>query len=298
MQLDDEALNVWGALDVPPVFWESLIDPKDRLGGPSPWGNSKYQAFKQCPYLFELLYVRGYSHKTPDPNLEIGGLFHEALARYFKAALDGADDIGCFAAMWGVVDLVSPKCPVIAAEVRRLLTGWIGLYGPNTPDDYRPRVLHVEPVLQVEKPFRYSAALDLVLRAPHGAVDIVEHKTSARYDATLLSSYRMEPQFIGHLWLAQQYGWEVRRYYVDLIVKTASPRYEHLQMSFAPVLFKNWESEMRQVAEEVARYRRSVTRWPRRTTYRCRFCVAFDHCASGGTSLDGFARAPGFRTYF
>ncbi len=38
--------------------WEECMKPSERLGGPSPWGNSRYSMFRRCPYLYWWSFIK------------------------------------------------------------------------------------------------------------------------------------------------------------------------------------------------------------------------------------------------
>ena len=63
--------------------WESVLTDDERAGGPSEWGNSRWQVFLWCPYLYNIQYVKGMKPEDPDPNLELGGFYHELLAKAY-----------------------------------------------------------------------------------------------------------------------------------------------------------------------------------------------------------------------
>jgi len=92
--------------------WEDILTPEEREGGPSPWGNSRYAVFEQCPYRYWVAFVKRMKPETPAKALEIGGLFHEARARYYLKALeleptdtpDDELDAECLRAAYSIID--------------------------------------------------------------------------------------------------------------------------------------------------------------------------------------------------
>ena len=274
--------------------WTECLEEGEALGGPSPFGSSKWQDFKDCPYLYELHHVRRFRRREWDVALEVGGLFHEALARYFQSWLDGDESKVGREKAFEIVTRCYEHVPDISSEVHRLLTNWMHMYH-ETRYDFRSRVLAVEHLVESPKPFFYSARLDLVLEAVDGGIELMDHKTARQYTANMLMSYRMEPQFLGHMYAweasgrAEQWG-VLTRYTVDLITKTQTPTIELVDVPIVPALLRNWKVEMLEHWQGFERYRRGLRGWPRRTGYQCRFCKAFEHCASAGKSLNGWVR--------
>ena len=72
--------------------WQDALRQGEAAGGTSPWGNSRYQDFKKCPYYYQFFHVHNMTLREPDENLEIGGLFHEMLAKFYHREVDEAID--------------------------------------------------------------------------------------------------------------------------------------------------------------------------------------------------------------
>lgn len=274
--------------------WTECLEPGEALGGPSKMGSSKWQVFKDCPYLYELHHIRRFRRKEWDVALEVGGLFHEALARYFQSWLDGDESEVGREKAFEIVTRCYEHVPDISSEVHRLLTNWLGMYHA-TRYDFRPRVLAVECLVESSEPFFYSARLDLVLETESGGIELMDHKTARQYTANMLMSYRMEPQFLGHMYLweasgrAAQWG-PLERYTVDLVTKTREPIIELVDVPIVPALLQDWKAEMLEHWRWLERYQQGLRKWPRRTGYQCRFCKAYEHCASAGESFNGWMR--------
>lgn len=281
------------AEEVAPRSWEEVLTPQERLGGPSPFGSSKWQDFKNCPYLYELKYVKRYRPEVFNDALEIGGLFHEALARYFSARLGGASFSECKAQAYDIVNRAGEVAPEASARVRVLLDHWMTMYH-DTRYSFADRVIAVEILVEKPKPFMYSARLDLVLEH-RGGVEIMDHKTARMYDSNMLMSYRLEPQFTGHMYLwegSQQekdYG-PLKKYTVDLITKTKIPTLDLVDVPIRPYKIRQWSKEMQEHWRWFQKYRKGIHVWPRRTGYQCRFCAAFEHCASDDDNLRGWIK--------
>jgi len=297
-------------VDVGTHSWEEVLKPGERLGGPSLWGNSKYQVFKFCPYLYYWLFIKRMARMTYDPNLEIGGLYHEARARYGQAFLDAFDvetgdlsvpqkviDERCTEAGFDIINRAAKIVPGIAGTVRRLFESWLILSGPGMPRDRRRDLYGVEVVLEVNDPIPYSARLDEWYwdRDRRGA-RISEIKTAGEYDGRLVNSYRMDAQFLGHqyLWrrtMTRKVG-PLVGYDVDLITKTTEVRstLEHVPIDWA--LTKSFEEEISYLYSQIIRCQ--TTRiWPKRMSYYCTrpwSCQLYDHCASRGRITLGWRK--------
>jgi hypothetical protein len=278
--------------------WTECLEEGEALGGPSPFGSSKWQDFKDCPYLYELHHIRRFRRREWDVALEVGGLFHEALARYFQSWVDGEGKETGREKAFEIVTRCYNHVPDISSEVQRLLTQWMGMYH-GTRYDFRHRVLAVECLVDSAEPVLYSARLDLVLETETGGIELMDHKTARQYTANMLMSYRLEPQFLGHMYLWEASGrsktWgPLERYTVDLITKTREPTIELVDVPVIPRLIQQWKAEMVEHWKSFQRYKNGAWKWPRRTGYQCRFCKAFEHCASGGENFNGWIRkAPG-----
>lgn len=281
------------AEDLVPRSWEEVLTPEEKLGGPSPFGSSKWGDFKDCPYLYELKYIRRYRPVEFNTALEVGGLFHEALARYFAGRLDGASFKECKARAYDIVNRAGDPAPDISARVRVILDHWMTMYH-KTSYSFADRVIAVETLIAKEKPFVYSARLDLVLEWKDG-VEIMDHKTARQYTPNMLMSYRLEPQFLGHMYLwpgskqERKYG-PLRKYTVDLITKTKIPTLDLVDVPIRPHKIREWSAEMQEHSRWFQKYNKGLYNWPRRTGYQCRFCDAFEHCASDDGNLRGWIK--------
>lgn len=268
--------------------WEEILEPEERLGGPSAMGSSKYADFKRCPYLYHFKHIRRMRPIEHDVNLEVGGLYHEARARYYMAEGDPVK------AAYDLIERAQEVAPSIAGIVRRLFKGWVTLKGPGTPQDDRHLTKGVECLLEVTEPFHYSTRLDRWLLPLEGPT-IQEIKTAGRYDNRLRSSYLMDSQFLGqqYLWkrcMAKEHG-DLVAYSVDLVIKTNPPQYPTEVAPINPEILKNWEYEMQETWRRLEQMKRSARIWPRcRSYHSCRYCELFNHCASGGHSLVGWRR--------
>jgi hypothetical protein len=282
--------------------WEECLEPGERLGGPTRWGSSFWSAFKQCPYLLDFTRNRGWRPVEVSEPLEVGGLVHEALARYYATALsyleshgafDKAADQECLEAAYGLIRRASLVAKPTADDAQRLVRARLALYGPGTVGDDRLDTYGVEVEMGVEEPFCLTTRLDRWCWSDQlkGAV-LHELKTAARRDGRLLSSYRMDFQF-----LIQQYLWRrvqgkkrpLRAYHVDLITKAQEPEVTVEVVPIDDRLLKDFEREMRWTWMQ---YQQCVATgvWPKNRGYRCHYCELFDHCASGGKSTAGWTR--------
>lgn len=281
--------------------WEEVLRPEEKVGGPSPMGNSKWQYFKQCPYLYQLMFIRRWRPTIPDDALEIGGLFHEMMAKYFLEHMRLRGEKKGLA-LWEASKLpayelankVEDIAPRTAGEASRLFDAWQVLNGYRSPYYDAGDTLFIENLAEVKEPFHYSCRYDRILRRD-GEVLLQDHKTAKMYTDRLVAAYKIDPQFIGQVWLwnqtyAEEYG-EIDHMEVNLVVKTAEVRVEPLRVEISQGMINDWLYEMKDLNRElVFRLKNRIRRWPRRRTYRCQFCPAFAHCASEGKSMAGWAQ--------
>lgn len=298
-----KALAEWGNRT-----WEEVLTPEDRLGGPSPWGSSRWGAFKKCPYFYYCIYVKKMEPTEYDEPLEVGGLYHEVRARYYKAYQHGLEDNECIQAGYDLLNQTDKVVPAYAAIVRRLYKGWLVHSGPGTPNDDREYLPYatpldfkpagIEEMIEYYKgPFPYSTRLDFWSFDPKGHGDraiLKEIKTARKRTGQLLNSYRMDSQFLGQIYLwkkvKEPQGYPpITQYIIDLAIKTNPPQYSR---EIAPIdnrLLASWEHEMTQHYRELRFYEKSPKPWPRRRSYHsCHYCKLFDYCASLGGNLAGW----------
>jgi hypothetical protein len=260
-----------GALVVQEPSWQDAFSPDELAGGPSSMGNSKWAEFIRCPRRFYLQFVKRWKPTELSPALELGGLVHEAIAQSLLAWVDG--DEAFWSTLWYVVDKASTVASVTSNEARRLLSAWAKFWGPNGLLKVRAEhVEHVELLLEVKKPFHYSTRLDAVIRV-HNQLMICEHKTAARRSTLLLDSYKLNPQFLGQVWLWKKCGRpELQGFMVDQIVK-----HEREVMIFQEIIkipdemLKAWEKSMKKTAWELEECYH-FNKWPQR----------FHNCAAWG----------------
>jgi hypothetical protein len=287
--------NVWGkVLNWHNRSWEEILTPEERLGGPSPWGSSRWAAFKKCPFYYQARYIRHMEPVEKSEALEIGGLYHEARARYHQGYLDELSDDEAIQAGYDIVSRAEKVTPAYAATVRRMFKGWLVHSGPGTPNDHRKDTGGVEQLIEYyDGAFPYSTRIDLWNHI-EGGVEIVEIKTAGRRTGQLLSSYKMDSQFLGQMYLwkkvMEPQGYPpLRRYTIDLAVKTNPPQYSR---EIAPVdnrIIADWEHEMQEHWRDLQYYTKSAKRWPKRRSYHtCFWCNLFSYCATNGKNRAGW----------
>jgi hypothetical protein len=304
--------NYWASAmaDMNTRTWEEVLKPGERLGGPTPFGSSFWSDFKMCPYYFDFTHNKRWRLVEYNENLEVGGLAHEAIGRYYQTALDtlenentisgvlnhpgGLDDEACLNAAFGLLDRAEAVTPVIAAVARRVVQARLALYGPGTAGDDRKDTFGVEVYLGIDDPFPLTTRLDRWCWSDRAkGVVIHEFKTAREKTGRLLSSYRMDFQF-----LIQQYLWRktqnkkkypLKGYVVDLVTKTQQPDVLVQAVPVDDKLLRDFEKEMRWT-HMMWRQCHALNYWPRNRSYRCRFCDLYDHCASGGRSTAGWRK--------
>jgi len=284
-----KALREWGNRS-----WEEVLTPEERLGGPSIWGSSRWAAFKKCPFYYHTFYVRNMRPTKVDEALEVGGLYHEARARYHQATVDGLGDDAAVQTGYDIINRAEKAVPAFAATVRRLFKGWLVHSGPGTVNDNRENIGGIEQLIEhLDGPFPYSTRIDLWNYNGDG-VELVEIKTTSRRSGQLLSSYKMDSQFLGQMYLWKKVmeprGFpRLTKYTIDLAVKTDPPQYSR---EIAPVdyrLLADWEYEMQENWKILRYYERSALRWPKRRSYHtCYWCKLFNYCATNGKNRVGW----------
>jgi hypothetical protein len=224
------------------------------------------------------------------PALELGGLVHEAIAQALLAWEDGDDSF--WHSLWYVIDRAATVAPVTAQEARRLLSAWARFWGPNGVLKIKSSdILHVELPLEVKKPFHYSTRIDAVIRIQNG-VTICEHKTAARRSSILLDSYKMNPQFIGQVWLWQRCKrGELRSFLVDQIVKhEREVMIYQEEIKIPDEILKAWQKSMKKTAWELTEAEH-FDKWPQRfhnCTMWNRACEFMGMCLND--SMDGLVK--------
>lgn len=274
------------AVDAAAPSWQTVLAPGEFLGGPSAHGNSWWSSFQQCPRKFYLAHVKRLRGTNLSPALEIGGLMHEAVARYYT---------GGPAAAWELVDRASEVTPVVGAEVRRILSAWLLFYGPDGVKP-KPPARVVELALEITEPFPYSCRIDAVCRQDDGAA-IYEMKTASRMDSNLLHGYEMNPQFLGQasMWkhCKQDKVWgPLKEFVVDLVVKTKQVQLEEVHVKIPDDCVRAWEKNMRHLWGEM-QHCQTYAIWPQRPSncvmYAAR-CTYYRYCASLGKDTEGLVK--------
>ena len=267
--------------------WEECLTKGERIGGPSPWGNSKWSTFTQCPYKYYLKFVKRIKPKAPKKALEIGGLVHEMIGHYYDSVLAKRSEEEALDSAWELCNRAAQITPEYAAEARRLMTAWFGTYAQSGIASPKEQVIDVECLAEVEKPFPYSTRIDAVLWR-NGAY-IHETKTASRMSSLLLDGYEMNSQFLGqmYLWdktdLKKHYG-PLKGFIVDLIVKTKEVQLDRINVKIDPKQLRRWEKNMKWIVAELSQCE-AHGHWPQHmsncTMYAQR-CSYFNYCATGG----------------
>lgn len=288
--VDFENVDVKGGLLSQEPSWQTAFRKEDLAGGPSPMGNSKWAEFVRCPRRYFYQNVKRLTTVELFPALELGGLVHEAIAQALLAWQDG--DEAFWASLWYVVDLASTVAPVTANEARRLLSAWARFWGPGGVLKIKESdILHVELALEVKKPFHYSARLDAVIQV-RGQATICEHKTAARRSTVLLDSYKLNPQFLGQVWLWKKCDrGDLRAFMVDQIVKHEREVMIYQEEVVIPdEMLKAWERSMKKISWELEECSH-FGKWPQRM-HNCvmwnRSCEYMGMCLH--ESMDGLRK--------
>lgn len=322
--LNWDGLDIGGDGTLDGRTWEDAIPAGERLGGPSEWGNSRYKEFIQCPWKYWVKHVRGLRPTPEHPryeaimrNLWIGGLYHEARARYYLENLKHVDSHGtcisdksqpeideaCASAMFGIVDAAAEIQGFVATEARRLLMGWMTLQGPGTVNDDRDATMYVEHLLETDYDgFPYTCRLDRVYwnESLDGPV-IQEHKTASFYSESLLASYRTDPQILGQIYLWEHSDFRkehgaLKAFEIDIAVKTKQREYYRERVPINLDAVEDWAKSMRH-EWALLQFCLASDSWPRRRA-NCftwaRPCELHEVCADCG-SLTKKSAIPGFK---
>lgn len=311
-----EGFDIGGDLTPDGRTWEEVIPEGERLGGPSEWGNSRWKDFLQCPFKYWAKHVRKVRATVEHPryetlgyNLWVGGLYHEARARYYlenlkhvnaqgekiSGVLQPEVDEACAKAMFDLVDAAGEIQPTVATEARRLLMGWMSLYGPGSDKDDRDCTMYIEKLFSTKKGgFPYTCRLDRVLWSEDAGGPIIqEHKTASWYNESLLASYRTDPQILGqiYLWenspLKKKHG-SLVAFEVDIAVKTRQREYYRERVPIALDAVENWAQCMKLEWRALKKCQKSGF-WPRRRT-NCfmwaKPCELHEGCAGYGGNFN------------
>jgi hypothetical protein len=288
--VDFTGVNTKGVMVAQEPSWQSAFAPGELAGGPSAMGNSKWAEFIRCPRRYYYQFIKRLTPVELSPALELGGLVHEAIAQAFLAWDDG--DEAFFEVMWLVIDKAATVAPVASNEARRLLAAWARFWGPKGVLKIKASdILHVEYPLEVFKPFHYSTRIDAVIKIQNKAT-ICEHKTAARRSTILLDSYKMNPQFIGQVYLWKKcVPEELRAFMVDQIVKhEREVMIYQEEISIPEEILKAWEKSMKKTSWELAEAEH-FNKWPQRfhncTAYN-RACEFMGMCLHN--SMDGLKK--------
>lgn len=305
-------MSTWGAImdsEERRSWTECLRAEEKQFGGPSPNGNSWYSVFEQCPYLWWVTFKKRMRPVVISEALEIGGLYHECRARYSQKYLDlnetgisDADlDLACEQAMFDLVNRAEDIVPQTANQVRRLLRGWLTVYGPTTPRDDRHLILSVEELIETNRGWPYSTRLDCVLWDEElNGPAIKETKTAGRLTEELLAGYTMDSQFLG-----QQYCWRhspnyqkygpLKGFVVDLAIKTQEMRFTQERVPIIKSAIRDWERQRRHTYRNMLLCE-AEGYWPRIRTNCVKYarrCPLTQHCSilgRGTVPFPGYAK--------
>jgi hypothetical protein len=268
--------------------WQEAFAKDELFGGPSPAGNSKWSDFVRCPRRYYWAHVKRFTTTELSGPLELGGLVHEAIAQAFEAWV-AEGPLAFWDRLWGVIDRAAEPAPSTASEARRLLRAWGKFWGPEGLLKIRAAcLLSIEGLVEVTRPFNYSTRIDTVMRIG-GMVTVVEHKTASRRSTILLDSYKLNPQFLGQVWLwnqsdfAREHG-KIQAFMVDQIVKHQGDVLCYQEtVNIPPKMLKDWELSMKAIAKEKTDCEYSNV-WPQRfhncTAYN-RVCRFMNLCLHG-----------------
>lgn len=281
----------------------------ELLGGPSPHGNSWWSDFLRCKRRFYLAHVKNLKTTTLEMPLEVGGLFHECVALFFRGAqTGGAKGANEAAAGWvaELLDRTAKITPVVTMEARKLWLAWFSQYGPDGYSPITRKVFGVELLLSTERladrwTFPYSARLDAVLWGSIGP-QIRELKTARRLSADLLHGYEMNGQFLGqaYLWnlLQEPSTGKLQSFEVDLVIKTQNPQLQTVTVEIPRKLVVEWAKSMQSHYVDMLRCHQTG-KWPQNhnacvswsyNALENRQCHFHGYCTSLGKDMAGLRK--------
>ena len=264
-------------------------------GGPSENGWSKHADFLRCPYRYYLKHVKGMGPLhvgDPGSALDIGSFTHLMLAAHYARMLPDERYPGWRANSPEPLVLLAALKKAglslsIAADVERLYEGYAEYYGNET----------IQPVA-VEMPAglrgTHTSRFDLVFYVEDGLHDglwIGEHKTAS--PAADLDDFRYNGEILGEMLsfqlsgLQDFFGQRLNGVCINALVKSKTPRYQRLWLTFPDQLINDFASTRGEWAQrEIDCVRRN--KWPR-SMFGCvayfRKCRFWEHCRTQDDAL-------------
>jgi hypothetical protein len=234
--------------------------------GASRAGSTMWKRARRCPRE-HALYQSGLRRSQAKEALDFGILFHHALEVYYRtiqadqARLDEAGAPWDDAYYWGALDEAERAVwaslatfqgePGYEETYERLETTLTHYFLTYRRRD-RWRVLAVEETLEYAVDFVFTARLDLIVEdVDRTGLWIVEHKTTRAITDDLLSSYQLDLQILGQVFLVQQcvdtdaLGVPFRGVMVDIATKHKVPRFERVEVCPSRDHLANFAQSMR-----------------------------------------------------
>lgn len=290
--------------------WTEALTQHERAARRLEGSADQWGVFQQCPYLYWWLYVKKMRPEPLSPIPEINSLYYEARARYAQLCLDNTSDdgellvppdelaLGCREAAFDLLKRTAGAAPGTTAIVWRLFEAWLLRTGSGTTVDQSHSLYGVGTILKMTTPFPYTALIDLWhWDVDYGGPRIWRVRTSAHRSQDLVDSYRMDPKFLGQMYMwrklmTRKWG-PLRGYEVDLITRGKSPRHSHESVPVNWRVVGLWEKSMRSLYVELVQCQ-ATGNWPRHMSWRCSrgrtACRLYGHCASAGRVTTGWRK--------
>lgn len=231
--------------------------PKLIYTGPSPHSGHRIDKYIRCPQLwaYSVMEPSPLPARTESPALIKGSLGHVGLAHHYRRlqALQEGEDPSQW---WEPLRAVEERAVTEGAswlryvtEVQHAVSEYLLHYG-----EQRVEVLGVEATYAMEvawtgRTWPVTRSADLVVRAPGGAVRIVDHKFVGRLNDRTVSRYRLDGQFLDYALIgAREWGAAFDGAFLNLIEwpskAGATPKMKQLQAPSAPAAVESRKAQL------------------------------------------------------
>ena len=298
--VDDEGPDMWVSLELPPdtISMDQAIaevfaaNGVPKLGGPSGKGWSWYSTMQKCWHLYKRRYVDGDRDKPgiPGTALEVGVLLHALLAVYYSQWITEGYPLSPQMLFDGVV--AQGAKPDRANIAWRLMEAYETRYAQDYMIPLAVEEYAADP--RSGNSCRYDAIVS-VEEPPIGmapGVYVCEHKTSARFDATVLDGWRNDGEVIGQmmLWekagMAEKYG-PCQGVIVNMLGKQKIPQFTRIVVPPQAWQLDSHERELK-VWRAMESLNAATGTWPRsraNCVTKFGFCDYFESCSDNAGTL-------------
>ena len=167
------------------------------------------------------------------PALEIGTLYHVALAYHYAELLAEKPPWYVYSDPWTAVRVCGADRPDLATEALRLFDAYVARF-PRDADPWRPVLVEHQFWSSAEgRP--YSTRIDLLAWEDGVGYVLSNHKTAARKGSAV--NYATDLQVLTEVAQARAAGYDVRRYYINECVKSDPPLPHRFEVSVSPAMY-------------------------------------------------------------